>query len=193
MKAILRTCAWLLLLASSARAALAIDILPSQQGRTTWILTQISPSPDIDILNVSGSGGSIELPTSMFDPAWLLAASGVSLTADFSATFATVLEQYSNQTFLISTFSAGIHPALEFDQPYTLPNGNTSARFDISGTSPADLGIGIDAFVPGIHTINSTFGILTVTVVPEPSSAVLSIPLILGILRRHRPTTPVIP
>lgn len=175
-----------LVLSASSHAAISITIEPSAPGYTTWTLTQTSASPEIDVVNVWGAGGGISLPVSMFDSTWFQSAVTSPVIGDFSAVFVTVSEIHSDQTFLIETFRIATYPGLDFDHDFTLPNGQTTARFEVTQTIPSEAEIDYSALTPGVHTTETMFGPLTVTVIPEPSSAILFTSTALGLLYRRR-------
>lgn len=188
----------LILSAAPCRAALSILIKPGTVGDTTvFTFTQTSPSP---ILNVSGIAGfvmGISIPNSMFNIPDFGPGSSSDITGDLGFSLAAVTENYSGVTYILNGLHISADPArvsfLGFGSTYFVPAGASFLQFEFGAAGLQESSISIHALNPGVHTIEDPlFGTVTVTIIPEPGSALLAGmgACALFIRRRARPGSP---
>lgn len=165
----------------------AINILiePNALGGTQFTITQSSPGPVLSVTNVYGYAAGLDLPLSLFTAAVIGTPS--SIVGAFPTPLGTLSEVYSSQTFSLSALELNSSAAYIMFTPLFEVSPYSTAQFEVTTSSPVDTPISPEAFNPGTHAISSLiFGTVTVTVIPEPSSAALIAGAGLTLLRRRR-------
>jgi len=182
----------ILLLALSSKmasAAITITIVPDNIGGTTFAFSQTTANPTFPIGNAQGSGFSIALPPSIFNPV-VIGNTGTPISGFLNPILATFTDSGSgfnyDVAFLLisSNFSFA---ELQFDRLFSAAPNQTEGRLDLLPGSPVASTISPTALVPGTHTIGSSlFDTVTVIVIPEPTSLSLLVISTLLLARRHR-------
>jgi hypothetical protein len=172
------------------RAAVSILITPGSTPDTSvFTITQTAPAPVLPVAGTVGYVAGIALPTAMFD----IPGSGSSsdIFGDLSAPVGTVTELSSGEMFQLSKLQISSDPSrasvLGFDRPFIIPIGAGQVRFALANSGPVEVNVSFLALRQGIHSIQDTaFGPVTVTIVPEPSTALLLVPALAAVRRRRR-------
>ncbi len=185
----IRSIVLLALSSSIAGAAITITITPDDIGGTTFAFSQTTTNPSLPIADFQGSGFSIALPPSIFNPA-VIGDSGTSIAGFLNPIFATFTDSGSGFNYDVNFLLIGANftlAELHFDRLFSASPGQIEGRLDLLPGAPVTSTISPMALVPGTHTIGSSlFDTVTVIVIPEPTSLSL---LMLGTLllaRRRR-------
>lgn len=173
------------------QAAISILVEPGVPGTSIFTVTETAPNPLLNVANVSGYVLGMDLPTSMFNIPGLGGGSSSDIEGDLTSSIATITEVFSNQSFLFKhlVVSADSGPSILYFDPIFLIGGvgPTSLQFEVTSLGPVATNIGFEALNAGVHSVDSTiFGSVMVTVVPEPSSAILIAAAAIPLLSRRR-------
>lgn len=174
---VLKILSLLILSACYSRAAISILIQPGQNvGTTLFTVTQISASPVLSVPDLSGYVSGMSMPTAMFNIPGLDSGYSSDIWGTLPNSLATVTESFSGQAFLLNQLRISADssaPSLfGFDHLFILPDDASSLRFDVISSGPVEINIAYEALFPGVYTATDTlFGVVTVTVVPEPSTS----------------------
>lgn len=167
------------LLAIPAQAAVSILIQPGPTPETTlFTLTQTSPPLTLTVAGLSGYASGMAIPTAMFNIPGLGAGFSSDITGPLGNSLATINETFSGQSFQLDRLRVSSNSAvaslLEFNSLFVIPNFAASIRFEAISAGPVPTNISYDALFPGTYSTEDTlFGTVTVTVIPEPSGALL--------------------
>jgi hypothetical protein len=172
-----------------ASAAITITITPDNIGGTTFAFSQSTTNPDFPIADVQGSGFSIALPPSIFNPA-VIGKSGTPISGFLNPIFATFADSGSGFNYDVNFLLIGanfVFAELYFDRIVFAAPGQIEGRLDLLPGAPVTSTISPMALVPGTHTIESNlFDVVTVVVIPEPTSLSLLLISTLLLASRHR-------
>ena len=171
---LLKLSAFLVFCTTPLQAAVSILIESGAPGTSVFTITQTAPNPLYNVVGIGGYASGMSLPTSMFNIPDL--GSGGDIMGDLLPSVATIREIFSNRSYQLTGLvisSDGSPSLLRFNQLYTL-GGASHFQFSVTTSAPVVTNIPMEALYPGVHTISDTlFGLITVTVVPEPGSLAL--------------------